>query len=114
MSCQKTVVTTASADGHASVGRGNSLELIFLIWLSKPLAIEYRFEYNRRMQLGDQTTALREQRTAMEVALDTFDTAINGLISAVEFGGLDQLEAGEKVAVWQRFETLRNKLPLVD
>jgi Domain of unknown function (DUF222) len=66
------------------------------------------------MQLGGQTTAEREQRTAIDVALDTFDTALDGLISAIESGSLDQLEAAEKVAVWQRFETLRNKLPLVD
>jgi hypothetical protein len=36
------------------------------------------------------------------------------LISAIESAGLDQLEAAEKVAVWQRLETLRNKLPLID
>ncbi|MFL6047851.1 MAG: DUF222 domain-containing protein [Propionibacteriaceae bacterium] len=59
------------------------------------------------MQLGDHATA-------MDVALDRFDTALNGLISAVESEALDQLEAADKVAVWQRFETLRNKLPLVD
>jgi Domain of unknown function (DUF222) len=90
------------------------LVLLFLIMLRKRLAIEHSFEYNEDMQLGDQAAASREQRTAMEVALDTFDTALNGLISAVESGGLDQLEAAEKVAVWQRLETLRNKLPLVD
>ena len=63
------------------------------------------------MQLGGQTTAEREQRTAIDVALDTFGTALDGLISAIESGSLDQLDTAEKVAVWQRFETLRNKLP---
>jgi hypothetical protein len=29
-------------------------------------------------------------------------------------GGLDQLTAHQKVVVWQRFETFRNRLPLVD
>ena len=41
-------------------------------------------------------------------------TAVAELISTVETGGLDQLSAEEKVAVWQRFETLRNRLPLID
>jgi Domain of unknown function (DUF222) len=50
----------------------------------------------------------------MDKALDTFHTALDGLISTVESGGLDQLPAAEKVAVWQRFEALRNKLPVVD
>ena len=36
------------------------------------------------------------------------------MISTVETGGLDQLSAEEKVAVWQRFETIRNRLPLID
>jgi hypothetical protein len=66
------------------------------------------------MQLGDQPTAERHQRTAMDVALDAFDAVLAELISEVESGALDQLDPAEKVAVWQRFETLRNKLPLVD
>ena len=44
----------------------------------------------------------------------TFDTALTDLIDTVETGGLDHLSADEKVAVWQRFETLRNRLPLID
>ena len=36
------------------------------------------------------------------------------LLSISETGGLDQLTAGQKVAVWQRFETTRNRLPLID
>jgi hypothetical protein len=66
------------------------------------------------MELGDQATARRDQRAPIDLALDVFDTALNGLIAAVESGALDQLDAAEKVAVWQRFETLRNRLPVVD
>ena len=36
------------------------------------------------------------------------------MITTVETGGLDHLSAEEKVAVWQRFETFRNKHPLID
>jgi hypothetical protein len=32
----------------------------------------------------------------------------------IEAGGLDQLDATEKVALWRRFETFRNRLPLID
>jgi hypothetical protein len=32
----------------------------------------------------------------------------------VETRGLDQLTADQKVAVWRRFETFRNRLPLID
>jgi hypothetical protein len=66
------------------------------------------------MELGDSTTAEPGQRSVMDEALDTFDAALTDLISAVETGGLDHLEPDEQVAVWQRFERLRNKLPLVD
>jgi hypothetical protein len=52
--------------------------------------------------------------TAMDAALDTLDTVLTDLINTVETGGLDQLSAAEKVAVWQRFEGLRNKLPVID
>ena len=72
------------------------------------------FEYNRGMQLGDCIPDEREQRSRMEMALDTFDAALTDLIDTVETGGLDRLEADEQVAVWQRFERIRNKLPLVD
>ena len=45
---------------------------------------------------------------------DTFDHALTYLIATLESGGLDQLDATAKLAVLQRFETLRNKLPIVD
>ena len=66
------------------------------------------------MELGDPTATTRDPRSRLDEALDTFDTALTDLIDTFETGGLDQLSADEKVAVWQRFETLRNRLPIVD
>jgi hypothetical protein len=66
------------------------------------------------MELGDSTTAERDQRAVVEEILDRFDAALTDLIDTAETGGLDHLKADEQVAVWQRFERLRNKLPLVD
>jgi hypothetical protein len=66
------------------------------------------------MQLGDCIPDEREQRSSMEMALDRFDAALTDLINTAETGGLDQLKADQQVAVRQRFERLRNKLPLVD
>ena len=65
------------------------------------------------MELGDPTTGERDH-SPLDVAVDAFDTALNGLIETIETGGLDQLTADQKVAVWQRFETSRNRLPLID
>jgi hypothetical protein len=66
------------------------------------------------MELGGSTTTQRHQRSTVDEALDRFDAALTDLISTAETGGLDQLEPDQQVAVWQRFERLRNKLPLVD
>ena len=66
------------------------------------------------MQLGDSIATTREPRSRLDEALDQFDAALTDLISTFETGGLDQLSAEEKVAVWQRFETLRNRQPLID
>jgi Domain of unknown function (DUF222) len=66
------------------------------------------------MELGDSTTAERHQRSVVEGILDKLNDDIADLVAAVESGGLDQLHADQKVAVWQRFETFRNRLPLVD
>ena len=60
------------------------------------------------MELGDSTN------TAMDAALDALNEALTDLITTVESGALERLKAEEKVAVWQRFETIRNQLPLVD
>jgi hypothetical protein len=65
------------------------------------------------MHLGDPADAPTE-RSRLDVVLDRLDADVTELIEAVECGGLDQLDAAEKVAVWQRFETFRNRLPLID
>src|SRR5687767_9758518 len=66
------------------------------------------------MELGDPTTDERAERSALDVALDSLDNALNGLLDTVESGGLEQLNAAEKISFWQRFETFRNRLPLID
>jgi hypothetical protein len=66
------------------------------------------------MELGDPSTTEREQRSRLDEALDTLDTTLTDLITTMESGGLDQLTAPEKLAVWKRFETVRNRLPLID
>jgi hypothetical protein len=66
------------------------------------------------MELGDSTTAETHQRTLVEGILDKLNDDIAELVTAVETGGLERLEPDQQVAVWQRFERLRNKLPLVD
>ena len=66
------------------------------------------------MQLGDCGGAVSADPSPLDAALDTLDHALTDLIATVESGGLDQLDATAKLAVLQRFETLRNKLPVVD
>src|SRR6476646_9115849 len=66
------------------------------------------------MQLGDGTATTREPRSRLHEALDTFENSLAELITRVDTGGLDHLSAEEKVAVWQKVETFRNKLPLID
>jgi uncharacterized protein DUF222 len=87
--------------------------LFFVILLGK-LVVERSFEYNRGMELGDPTATTRDPRSRLDEALDTFENSLAELIGTVETGGLDQLSADEKVAVWQKFETFRNTLPLID
>ena len=45
---------------------------------------------------------------------DKLNDNLAELLTAVDSGALDHLEAAEKIAMWQKFETLRNKLPLID
>ena len=78
------------------------------------LAIEHIFEYNTYMELGDPAAGERTERSPLDVALDTFDAALDGLINTVEAGGLEHLSAAEKISFWQHFETSRNRLPLID
>jgi Domain of unknown function (DUF222) len=65
------------------------------------------------MQLGDQA-AERAERSPLDVALDKLNGDLAELLAAVESGGLDQLNAAEKISFWQRLETFRNRLPLID
>jgi hypothetical protein len=66
------------------------------------------------MELGDPPTTQRTECSPLDTALNAFDTALADVIEKVETGGLDQLTANQKVELWQRFETSRNRLPLVD
>jgi hypothetical protein len=66
------------------------------------------------MELGGPTAEEREERSALDMALDTLHNALNALIDTVESGGLEQLDAAEKISFWQEFETFRNQLPLID
>jgi Domain of unknown function (DUF222)/HNH endonuclease len=36
------------------------------------------------------------------------------LVDTIETGGLEQLDAAEKISWWREFETFRNRLPLID
>ena len=66
------------------------------------------------MELGDPTATTREPRSRLDQALDHVDAALTDLIDTLDTGGLDHLSTDEKVTVWQRFETLRNRQPLID
>jgi len=63
---------------------------------------------------GIPTATTRDQRSRLDEALDHLDTALTDLIDTLDTGGLDHLSTDEKVTVWQRFETLRNRQPLID
>ena len=93
---------------------GRRFGLVSLILLGKQLVVEQIFEYNGGMELGDSTATTRDPRSRLDEALDTFENSLAELITSVDTGGLDHLSAEEKVAVWQRFETLRNRQPLID
>jgi hypothetical protein len=66
------------------------------------------------MELGDPDTGEPAQRSRLDVVLDKLNTDFAELLDAVDSGGLDHLNGTEKVAWWQRFETFRNRLPLID
>jgi hypothetical protein len=65
------------------------------------------------MEVGDPTPACGEQ-SLLNAALDEAQQALSKMINILDAGGLDQLDASQKVTFWQRFEILRNRLPLVD
>ena len=66
------------------------------------------------MELGDPTAQQRTERGRLDVVLDKLNDDFAELLETVETGGLDQLTADQKVAIWRRFETFRNRLPLID
>jgi Domain of unknown function (DUF222) len=66
------------------------------------------------MELGDPGTAEPAERPRLDVILDKLNTDFAELLDTVDSGGLDHLAAAEKVAWWRRFETFRNRLPLID
>jgi len=66
------------------------------------------------MELGDSTAAEPDRRSVVNGILDKLNDDLAELVTAVESGGFDHLQADQQVALWQRFERLSNKLPLVD
>ena len=65
------------------------------------------------MELGDPAEQGTE-RGRLDVVLDKLNDNFAELVEAVESGGLDQFSAAEKISWWRRFETFRNRLPLID
>jgi hypothetical protein len=65
------------------------------------------------MQLGE-PTAQRAECSALDVALDETQQALTKMISLLDAGWLEQLNAAEKISFWQKFETFRNQLPSID
>src|SRR4051794_35810444 len=59
-------------------------------------------------------TPLVEAASPVRRALATFSSALDGLVSAVDDGGLEHLDNAELVEFLQGFERVRNRLPLVD
>jgi hypothetical protein len=66
------------------------------------------------MQLGDASAGERTERSQLDVVLDKLNDVYAELLDTIETGGLEQLNTVEKISFWQRFETFRNRLPLVD
>jgi Domain of unknown function (DUF222) len=66
------------------------------------------------MELGDPTAGEPAERSRLDAALDKLNDVYAELLDTIETGGLDQLNAAEKISFWQRFETFRNRLPLID
>lgn len=87
-------------------------------WLfEKQLVIEHIFDYHESMELGDPTAGERtecSERSQPDVILDKLNNDLAELLETVESGGLDHLSAAEKISFWKRFETFRNRLPLID
>ena len=65
------------------------------------------------MELGDPLSE-RVARSDLDVILDNLNHDFAELVGKMESDGLDHLSAAEKINFWQRFETFRNRLPLID
>ena len=76
--------------------------------IEKNTVIEHSFEYYRCMELGDSTAAEPDRRSVVNGILDKLNDDLAELVTAVESGGFDHLQADQQVALWQRFERLRN------
>jgi Domain of unknown function (DUF222) len=100
--------------GSGSSGRGGWRATIFLNLLRKRLVIEHIFEYNGGVQLGDHNMVERAERSPLNVVLDRLGNVYAELLDTLESGGLDQLNAAEKISFWQEFEAFRNRLALID
>jgi hypothetical protein len=66
------------------------------------------------MELGDQAAGERTERSPLDVILDKLNNDFAELLDLMETGGLEHLDAAEKISWWQKFETFRNRLPLID
>jgi hypothetical protein len=66
------------------------------------------------MEPGEPPADQCTERGRLDVVLDKFDEVFTELLETVETGGVEQLDATEKVLLWQRFENFRNRLPLID
>ena len=66
------------------------------------------------MHSGEGPADDRIERSLLDAALDDAEQALSKMISLLEAGNLDQLNAVEKISFWQRFEAFRNRLPLID
>ena len=58
------------------------------------------------MELGDQTAGERTERSRLDVILDKLNDVYGEVLEAVEGGGLEQLDAAEKISWWQTFRDL--------
>src|SRR4051812_7577849 len=77
---------------------GCRFSLFFLILLGKQLVVERIFEYNRCMQLGEPPATTRQQRSPADEILDNLNNNLTELLTAIDSGALDHLEAAEKIA----------------
>jgi Domain of unknown function (DUF222) len=66
------------------------------------------------MQLWDHNMAERAERSPLNVVLDRLNNVDAELLDTIECGGLDQLNAAEKISFWQEFEAFGCRLPLID